>query len=198
MAKKNTTLTPLLVLIIISLVGVVGYVLLKDGEMSGEEVVTEGAEDVLLVEFEKRKGKVLTPDYIEPETLLAVSLGDVSGVSKSGGIEVPVYDGGVTTVAAMLPDKDFGLMDIVIGEEDPELSVQSTAEAMVFMAPHLTSPDPDLALEIMTIIKTDPAVTVFAQEIDRVLEEDKEPLQDPSALTAYGKAVESVLSTFNE
>jgi hypothetical protein len=154
--------------------------------------------EVLLAKVETRKGHIQTPAYIKPETLTVIGLGKLSKVDEKGDFSTSAYAEGVTNVVAMFPGKEFGMMDIVIGNETPELTLQSTAEALVFMAPHLVSSDPKLSEEILTLIRKDKNVANLAKELDRVLKENGNPLEDQAFLKTYGKAINSVLDTLNQ
>lgn len=183
-------------------VGILGFLVYKN-KISimgfGSDKQSQGQEDsFVLVTTVPRKGKVSAPSYIKPETLLAVSLGDVSKVDSNGDINVPVYEKGVTAVAAMLPGKDFGFMHIVIGSEKPEITLETTAQAMVFMAPQLISSDPDISRSILEIIQKDDSVATLTKDLDRVLHAGNDPLKDEGFRANYGKAIESVLYTMNK
>ena len=144
-------------------------------------------------------GVVKSPSGIEAEDLQIVSLGIVSEVDKSGNFSTTLYQETVTPVIAMLPDKEFGLMGLnEPGKNEVEIDLQTTAKTLVFMSPYLISTDPELAKEIVGIIKKDEKVKEFANVIGEVLQRDIEPLDDPEYLDAFGRAIESVLYTLND
>lgn len=144
-------------------------------------------------------GVVKPPPGIEAEDLQIVSLGTVFEVDKDGNFSTTLYQETITPVFAMLPDKEFGLMGLnEPGKDEVEIDLQTTAETLVFMSPYLISTDPELAKEIVGIIKNDKAVEKFAGVIDKVLQKDIEPLDDPEYLDAFGRAIESVLYTLND
>lgn len=160
-------------------------------------VPTSGNSPVV-AQITKRQGVVTPPDYIDQTTLEIVSLGDVSSVADDGSIEVPVYEEGTTAVIAMLPDRDFGLMDIVVEDKEPELTLFNTAVAMVFSSPYLMSPDPILATRIIEVIEAEPATSALLDELDRVLQSDVDPFTDEDFTDAYRVAIENSLTTLTE
>ena len=202
MNKKNKkSLSKLKLVIILAILVAIGLLTWQKYVQKGLTDQEEGVvsdNDVLLVETTKRSGTVMAPDYIEPETLMAVSLGDVSEVSPNGDIEVPVYDGGVTAVMAVIPDNEFVLLDVPMGDEEPEISIQSTAEAMVFLSPQLVSPDMTLATEIMEIIKKSEMVKQLAVLIEQDLKEGKDPLDNPIVVESYTLAIQGVVNQLSE
>lgn len=144
-------------------------------------------------------GVIKPPPGIKAENLQIVSLGIVSEVNKDGNFSTTLYQETITPVFAMLPDKEFGLMGLnKPGEDKTEIDLQTTAETLVFMSPYLISTDPNLAKEIVGIIKKDEKVKNFADVIGEVLQRDIEPLDDPEYLDAFGCAIESVLYTLND
>lgn len=144
-------------------------------------------------------GVVKPPSDIKAEDLQIVSLGMVSEVDKGGNFSTTLYQETVTPVIAMLPDKEFGLAGLnEPGKDKVEINLQTTAETLVFMSPYLISTDPELAEEIVGIIKKDEAVKKFAGVISEVLQRDIEPLDAPEYLDAFGRAIESVLYTLND
>ena len=144
-------------------------------------------------------GKIEPIEGIEIEELQVVSLGDVSNVSEDGKFTATLYNGTVTPVAAMLPDKEFGLMGLAFSSsEEVSINIQTTAETLVFLSPFLISIDPETSASIMNVIREDKKVKEFAKVIEEVLQKDVEPLDDPEYRQAFGLAIESVLETLNK
>ena len=197
----------ILAIIIVGLVGAVVFLVSttqKEDAVEAPQVdqpattTTATTTSLLLAATGMRKGHVSVPEYIKPDTLQVVSLGTVSKIDAAGDINVLAYKGGVTAVTAMMPDKDFGLMQIVVGDEAPDLTLETTAQGMVFMAPQLISSDPDLSRSILEVIRSDTSVAALAKDLDRVLRANGDPLKDAAFRTLYGKAIESVLNTLNK
>ncbi len=144
-------------------------------------------------------GKIEPIAGIEIEELQVVSLGNVSDVNASGEFTATLYNETVTPVAAMMPDKEFGLMGLAFpGNEGVSINIQTTAETLVFMSPFLISSNPEISADIINIIKEDQKVKDFAKVIEDVLKKDIEPLDDPEYRQAFGQAIESVLKTLNK
>ena len=207
--NKKNPMPIVMVALIVLLVGYIGYDKFYSSKNNIEEA--KDAENYELGEAEQKEvetveikitetgGKIEKVANIEPKELQVVSLGNVTEVSEDGSFSATVYEDTVTPVAAMLPDKEFGLMAInTPGETSVSLNAQTTAEALVFMSPYLVSSDPELAANIKAVIEKDEAVKEFARVMEEVLEKDVEPLEDEEFNQAYGKAIESVLETLNK
>lgn len=144
-------------------------------------------------------GKVEPIQGIEVKDLQIVSLGNVSDVDEEGKFATDLYDKTVTPVAAMLPDKEFGLVGLsTSNSEEVLINIQTTAETLVFLNPYLVSIDPKISASIMDIIKKDEKVKEFAKVIEKVLQKDVEPLDDIEYQQAFGSAIESILNTLNK
>jgi len=146
-------------------------------------------------------GTVRPPSGVSPDSLEIVSLLRTSKPDKEGKFSIPSYKDGVNTVAAMAPEKEFGLMKILImnngaSSEETVLDSQSTAQALIFITPVLIANDPKRAQEIMEIIKKNQKVQEFAGVIDKVFEKD-DPMSIPEYEEAFQAALSSVLLEFN-
>lgn len=211
--KKNKNILPIIMVVFIALliayIAVDKYVLdkydvddiQKQEVVEADEVSRDKTDDNELEEIRTviSGGKIEKVTGIEIKELQVVSLGNVTDVGDDGSFSATIYDKTVTPVAAMLPDKEFGLM--ILAEPDQKellMNVQTTAETLVFMSPFLISSEPELAMEIKNVIKDNKAVKEFAQVIESVLQKDVEPLDDEEYITAFGKAIESVLLSLNE
>jgi hypothetical protein len=143
------------------------------------------------------KGTVVVPKGIFLEKIQIVSLGKTSSVGKDGSFETDVNKDGVSSVSAMLPDKGFGLMNVVIGDDAKnvvKITTQTTAEAIVFSSPYLMTTTLTDAKEFMSVIKKDPAVAKFATVIEQTIAKTGDPYKDALFMAAYEKAVDSVLT----
>ena len=148
-------------------------------------------------------GKIESVEGIEIKDLQVVSLGDVSDVSEDGKITATLYNGTVTPIAAMLPNQDFGLVNIILPEKDNkngnlELTAETTAISLIFMTPFLVTSNPDEADKILEIIKNDESVKEFAIVIDKKIGTVENIMQDDEYKTAFGEALESVLLKLNQ
>ncbi|MBI4658477.1 MAG: PD40 domain-containing protein [Verrucomicrobia bacterium] len=72
------------------------------------------------------------------------------------------------------------------------LSVESTAQALVFMNPAFATLDPLLAERTLSIILQDPAVRQFARLLGELYPQPGDPFTRPSLVAAYREAVISV------
>lgn len=147
-------------------------------------------------------GTLVAPVGFTPNEFTIVSHGESREVNADGTFTAAAYDAGVTIVAAMLRDKEFGLVAIVSTDEgaampqDVTIDTQTTAVALVFATPQLMTSDPERAKEILAVITQDPKVAAFAAVIGQVLQSD-DPLAQPEYRQALQAALASVLATLN-
>lgn len=148
------------------------------------------------------QGTLAAPPGFTPSEFTIVSHGESREVSAGGTFMAAAYDAGVTVVAAMLKDKEFGLVNIVLTDEDAAMpqnvtiDTQTTAVGLVFATPQLTTSDPEQAKEILAVIAKDPKVAAFAAVISQVLQSD-DPLAQPEYRQALQDALASVMATLN-
>jgi hypothetical protein len=143
------------------------------------------------------KGIVVAPKGIVLEKIQIVSLGKTSSVGKDGSFETDVNKDGITSVSAMILDKGFGLMNVVIGDDTKsvvKITTQTTAEAIVFSSPYLMTTSLAEAKEFMGVVKKDPAVAKFTVVIEQTIAKPGDPYKDALFMSTYQKAVDSVLS----
>lgn len=205
--KNNKILIILFVFIAVALS--IGYIfkdkifvsedsLFSEQEKNDQQEVDDVATEIMSATTQGA-GKIEPIMGIELEELQVVSLGDVSNVSENGKFVATLYNGTVTPVAAMLPDKEFGLMGLAFSSnEEVSINIQTTAETLVFLNPFLISIDPEISANIMNVIREDKKVKEFAKVIEEVLQKDVEPLDDPEYRQAFGQAIENVLETLNK
>ncbi|MCK5590902.1 MAG: hypothetical protein KAI72_03000 [Candidatus Pacebacteria bacterium] len=205
--KNNKILIILFVFIAVALS--IGYIfkdkifvsedsLFSEQEKNDQQEVDDVATEIMSATTQGA-GKIEPIMGIELEELQVVSLGDVSNVSENGKFVATLYNGTVTPVAAMLPDKEFGLMGLAFSSnEEVSINIQTTAETLVFLSPFLISIDPEISANIMNVIREDKKVKEFAKVIEEVLQKDVEPLDDPEYRQAFGQAIENVLETLNK
>jgi len=148
-------------------------------------------------------GKVEPIAGVDIKTLKIVSLGEVTDVKEDGGFSASLYKDGVTTVAAMLPDQDFGLLNIVLpdagGKNDNlELTAETTAVSLIFMTPYIVTPDPDKANKILAVIESDESVKELAAVIKEKVGSTGDIMQDAEYEAAFNKALESVLEKLSQ
>jgi len=197
----------LIVLAVLAVVLLAGYVY-KDKifnakeARSPQEENSQGAETGAFISNQtviQGTGKVAPIAGVDIKTLKIVSLGEVTDVKEDGEFNTSLYKETVTPVTVMLPDKEFGLMGLSLPNGGAvTINIQTTAETLVFMSPYLLSVDPEVSNNIINIIKEDVKVKEFAAVIEKVLQRNVEPLDDPEYKQAFGQAIESVLTTLNK
>lgn len=150
----------------------------------------------------KLQGTLVAPPGFTPSEFTIVSHGESHEVSADGTFTAAAYDAGVTVVAAMLRDKEFGLVNIIVTDEgvvmpqNVTIDAQTTAVGLVFATPQLMTSDPEQAKEILAVIARDPKVAAFAAVIGQVLQSD-DPLAQPEYSEALQAALASVMATLN-
>lgn len=87
----------------------------------------------------------------------------------------------------------FGLGNVSAGKKADVVNVRSTAEAMLFMAPHLITSDTTLAGMVMETISSEPAVDNLTNVLQRLYDRGEQPTNDPSFIAAYQTALRNVL-----
>lgn len=167
-------------------------------------------------------GSVIPPSGVNLSSLQIVSLGETSPITTQGSYTAKVYDEGVTIIAAIPENKEFGLMNVVATLNNPistnksiptlrkviasykatennapvELNAKTTAVSMVFVSPYFLTNDPQKAEEILSIIENDPKVAYLATVIESVFNEP-DPLNHPVLTQALIDAVQSTLNTLS-
>ena len=150
----------------------------------------------------KLQGTLVVPPGFSPSDFTIVSHGKSSQLNADGTFTAAAYDEGVTVIAAMLRDKEFGFVKIVVTDEGasmPEpitIDTQTTAVGLVFATPQLMTSDPQQAKETLAVITQDPKVAAFADAISQVLQTD-DPLAQPEYRQALQAALTSVIATLN-
>lgn len=143
-------------------------------------------------------GKVEPIAGVDTKSLKIVSLGEITDVDEEGNFSASLHQDGVTTVAAMLPDQDFGLINIVVLDEIGEagaieLNTETTAVSLIFMTPYLITLDPNEANKTLAIIRTDESVRELAGVIEERISISEDIMEDAEYKAAFSKALESVL-----
>lgn len=87
----------------------------------------------------------------------------------------------------------FGLGNASAGKKADVVNVRSTAEAMLFMAPHLITSDTTLAGIVMETISSEPAVDHLTNVLQRIYDRGEQPTDDPAFIDAYQTALRNVL-----
>lgn len=171
---------------------------------SGKEETKEVEEKPSVTETATATGKVIPPTGVSPENFTIIGLATTTTPDKNGEFTVgKIYKEGVTVVAAMPTEEEFGLPleKVVIAsaglpEEPLVLDLKSTAISSVFNTPYFMTNEPERAKEILKVIENDPKVQEFAKVLETTFFV-KDPLVDPTYQQAYKEAVESVLATLN-
>lgn len=89
----------------------------------------------------------------------------------------------------------LGLGNVSAGKQADRIDVRSTAEAMLFMAPHIVTSDTTLAGLVMQTIGNEPAVNDLADVLQGIYDRGAEPTNDPAFIDAYQTALRNVLDS---
>jgi hypothetical protein len=185
--KKDNSTNTVLVAVIVMLLGVVGYLLFQ--QRSSVPVVmndTEGEQKTF--EVVTVSGIVSVPEGITPEKIVVMSLWEPSPVEADGSFDALVDKAEITPIFAMLPDVDFAYISIVLTTDTDtqyEINSRTTAVAMIFMNPAITTPDPSRAALYLNIIESDPTLDSFASAIDAAVLRGDDPFEDPQFISSY-------------
>lgn len=150
----------------------------------------------------KLQGTLVVPPGFSTSDFTIVSHGESSEPGADGKFTAAAYDEGVTVMAAMLRDKEFGMVNIVVTDKSintPKnviIDTQTTAVGLVFATPQLMTSDPQQAKETLAVITQDPKVAMFADVISHVMQRD-DPLAQPEYRQALQAALASVIATLN-
>ena len=198
---------------------------LQAGELTQYNLILENTIGKTTARFPRSdtteiSGTVSPPGLVPLTSLTVISPFTASVVSSEGNYTAKVYGEGVSIVAAMPTEKEFGLMNVVamlpaynpsaqfarVGKRVAaaysassstiDLNAMTTAVSMVFVTPYFLTNDPTKAADIIAIIENDPKVQLLGSVVDTVFGED-DPLANPTLQEALINAVQSVLDTMS-
>ncbi len=152
-------------------------------------------------------GTVFPPEGISPSSLEIVSLGTSYPVNSNGNFHAMVNAEGVAAVIGVIPEKDLGLMNIVLTKHNVpnspmEINFQTTAAGMVFLSPLLFTTDTAQAETLLAVIKENNFVTgPLAQSIQEAISsgnpQDEQTLRNNLNL-AVSDVIRNLQSTSSE
>lgn len=165
----------------------------KNDQQEVDDITTEAVSTTV-----QGAGKIEPIEGMKIENLQIVSLGNVSDVDEDGKFTTTLYQDKATPIAAMLPNQDFGLVNIILSDDDNkndglELTAETTAVSLIFMTPFLVTSNPDEASKILEVIKNDENVKKFALVINKKIGIAENIMQDDEYKIAFKEALESVL-----
>ncbi len=147
-------------------------------------------------------GTVTTPDGSDPSTLLLVAPGIPGEIDGDGAWTAEEVTPGARLVGAMHPERAFALMTFALVDDDGEVSntaitIESTAVALVLMAPTLLNSDAAVTARMIAVAEADANVATLAALLEQTYG-DADPTGSDAFIAAHGAAVESVTDTLLE
>ena len=148
------------------------------------------------------EGKLVPPSNISPKSFEIVALNEVESPNEKGKFSSRVYENGVTVVGAMIKDKEYGLISVIITEnskpkEELIIDSKTTASGLIFTTPFFATNNPERTEEILRIINNDPKVLTLTSFIENHFSEEFDFLDSPEYQQLAKESVESVLETLN-
>lgn len=148
-------------------------------------------------------GVLNPPKNIPPDKFSIVSLNEVGTSNNQGQFQSRVYKEGVGVVGAMVSDKEFGLLRIVVTQngvatDEFIIDEKSTAVGLLFTTPFFITNDPGEARKIIQVLENDSKVLEIANIINRNFSTELDFLDSPDYQKVAQEAVQSVLKTLNQ
>ena len=142
---------------------------------------------------------VVPPHGLVASNFTVANFYGAAGPATTGSTNqvIPVRVGApmLTFASGTGSDSNLFLCAVSFNASQPiTISVNSTADAMVFQNPYLFSSDPNFGPIIMGIIQSNSAVGALASALATEMIQSSDPYDQPDVTNAYLAAVESVLT----
>lgn len=144
-------------------------------------------------------GTVVTPDGSDPSAMELVAPGMNGGppIAAGGGFSIDDVPVGTRLIAAVPPDREFALMNLVsvpeggTGPTDLAVNVQTTAVALVLINPLFFESDPERFAVLRQRVEQNAKVQSLATVLETLYTKPK-PAEEPLFVNALQSALASV------